>query len=159
MGVVTAVLMCICCPLVVMVIVVVVCLCCLTKRRGTGTNLSSSPPERGSQIPMDSADDPAPAYTYNPDIIAAGGCTSQPPPVTFLPSSYPAPSVGGPVLQHTSQQTAGSEEQPLVLPYPAASGAFDPPPPYSSVLASTTPHPAAQGPPPTTHYHYCASAS
>ena len=158
MGVVTAVLVCICCPLGV--VVVVVCLCCLTKRRGTGTKASSSPPERGSQIPMDSADDPAPAYTYNPAIIAAVGCTSQPPPVTFLPSSYPAPSVGDPVLQHTSQQTAAdSEKQPPVLPYPAASGALDPPPPYDSVLASTTPHPAVQGTPPTTHYHFCASAS
>lgn len=146
------VLLCICCPLGIIIIVVVVCLCCSRKRRragGTSTNASSSPPKTGSQIPMDNAGDPVPAY--NPDITTAGGYTNQPILGTILTTSYPAPSVGEPALQplHTSQQ-------PPMLPYPAASD--DLPPAYNSVLASTTPYPTDQGPPPTTQYHYYASA-
>ena len=155
---VIGVLLCICCPLGIIIIVVVVCLCCATKQRrprGTSTNASSLPPKTGSQIPMNNAGYPA----YNPDITTASGYTSHPTPVTFFPSPYPAPSVGGPALQplQTSQQPTNSEMQPPMLPYPAAD-THDLPPAYNSVLASTTPYPSDHGLPPTTQYHYYASA-
>ena len=152
---VTVSILCIFCLLGIIITVVVVCLCCTRKqRRAQGTNATSSPPRRGSQIPMGSSEEPVPAY--NPDVPPAAGYTNKPPQASYLPSSYPAPSARGPALQDSSQQpTKNSERQPAVTPYPAVSEAHsDLPPAYDSVLASAPPYPTGQGPPPSSQYHY-----